>query len=471
MFLGLVDWSFIITVGVILLGTLLGSYLRAARKDRCLEDFDGFHVTVEKKDNRVIWGTMHLHPTGFELIYRSDVQDDQHLETSYILYRDEFQDLQAIYRYERELSEDKRQQRARDLQRSFHPGIVRRLLRGLRNFLNTATDSLAEVVGLMIGRVRKPAAHLITETSETYLKDIGKNIIGYAGTSYDSLLEHYVGTRVVVEMVEDDEVHEHVGVLKDYSADFLEVLDVYYPLPQQIRLQDDVHCDVVEQVEVSLEERQLRVSNHGHQPVFVERISLGDQDKQLDAIVAGGEQITLHVDRLHPETMLHLRVACRLDMIVPRSHALIRHRAERYDPDTIFDIGLAIVRRQGDAKEVERLRQVLRYTPHDAMSAAKLGELLFTQGEMQEAVKWLGRAYEYRRYLPDNGNRVSQNLRLLQRRAGNAGRSIGANGSEALTVAALSAASAALKAADSRDPAFQIAISEPSAAADHEIAQ
>ena len=78
-------------------------------------------------------------------------------------------------------------------------------------------------------------------------------------------------------------------------------------------------------------------------------------------------------------------MASRLDMIVPRRQALIRHRAERYNPDTIFDVGLSLVRRQSDQREIERLRKVLTYSPWDVISAAKLGEMLMRYGEFAEA--------------------------------------------------------------------------------------
>ncbi|MEA3335117.1 MAG: hypothetical protein U9R25_04355 [Chloroflexota bacterium] len=413
---GLVDWSFIVTLVVILLATLVGSYIRSNHRDRCLKDFDGFHITVERKDNRVMWGEMDLYPTGFELIYRSDVLDDKHLETSYIFYKDEYQDLQAIYRYARNLTEEKRKQRAKDLQRSFHPGIGRRLWRSTRNFLSTASDSLSEGLGVVIGRTRKPATTMISETSEVYLKDMSRSLIGYVGTSYDTLLEAYVGSRVVMEVVEDNEIHEHVGVLKEYSANFLELLDVFFPLPQKVAVGSDAHSDVINQVHVTAADQQIRVRNDGLHPVYVDRISLGDVEKPMDAIVAGGEEIILNVEHSEQKTTLHLRVACRLDMILPRSHALIRHRAERYDPDTIFDIGLSLVRREGDEKEITRLQQVLRYSPHDAISAAHLGELFYRSGQLVNAEKWLAVAQRYRHHLPDNGNRVDQNLRMLHRR-------------------------------------------------------
>ncbi len=414
---GLVDWSFIFTILVIMGGALVGSYLRSSHRDRVLLDFDGFHVTVETKSGRLMWGTIKLYPTGFELVYRSDVlDDDRHVETSYIFYKDEYPDIQAIYRYARDLNEEDQKKRAQSIERSFHPGLIRRALRSLRNFMSTATDSLTEALGMVLGRARKPAAKLMTDTSETYLKGMGKDIIGYVGTSYDPLLEDYVGTRVVMELVEHDEIHEHVGVMKEYSSEFLEMLDVYYPWPQKVTLKEQARTSVAERVDIEYREKEVFVENTGDQPLYLERLAVGEESTELDAILGSGEQIVFPADGKAGEVELHLRVASRLDVIVPRRHALIRHRAERYIPDTIFDIGRALVRRQGDEMEIEQLRQVLRYAPEDAIAAAKLGEQLFRQGDFVEAQKWLALAQERCYLLPDRGNRVAQNLRMLQRK-------------------------------------------------------
>lgn len=411
----LVDWSFIITLAVIILATLIGAYLRSAHKDRCLRDFDGYHITVERKNNRVIWGDMHLQATGFEMIYRSDVQDDDHMETSYVLYKDEYDEIQAIYRYARDLTEELQKQRARSVAKSLHPGIFRRSTRGLRNFLSTASDSFSEALTLTLGRVRRRGAALMNDTSQTYIRGIGKDVIGYVGTSYDALLEKFVGTRVVVEVVEDNEVHEHVGMLKEYSADFLEVLDVYYPLPREVRLNGQDNHQIADRIAITFEEGHLRVHNMNDQPQYLERVIVAGQEMPLNAIVAGGEEVAIKIEGDNPPIMLHMRVALRLDMIVPRAHAMIRHRAERYDPATIFDVGLSLVRRDHDEREILRLRQALRYAPQDAISAAKLGELLMQQSEFIEAEHWLLEAKERAHRLPDQGNRVAQNLRRVQR--------------------------------------------------------
>lgn len=413
---GLVDWSFIITLGVIVLATLVGAWLRARHKDRCLTDFDGYHLTVERKNNRVIWGDMRLQPTGFELVYRSDVQDEGHMETSYVYYKDEYGDIQAIYRYARDLTPDLQKRRARSVERALHPGILRRTRRSLRNFLSTAADSFSEALTMTLGRVRRKGAALMNDTSQSYLRGISKDVIGYVGTSFDPLLERFVGTRVVVEVVEDEEIHEHAGMLKEYSAEFLEILDVYYPLPQEVKLSGKTDYQIADKVTITLEDKQLRIHNLADQPQYLERIEVGEQTTELNAILTGGEEIIVQIAAEGQEIALHMRIASRLDMIVPRAHALIRHRAERYNPDSIFDVGLALVKRENEEREIERLRQSLRYAPQDAISAAKLGELLLHTGEYREARHWLLEAQERCYRLPDRGNRVAQNLRQLERR-------------------------------------------------------
>ncbi len=412
---GLVDWSFIITLGVIVLTTLVGAYLRSRRRDRCLADFHGYHITVERKDNRIIWGDMHLQPTGFEMVYRSDVQDEDHMEASYVYYKDEYSDIQAIYRYARDLTPDLQERRARSVEKSLHPGILRRIRRSLRNFLSIATDAFSEALTMSLGRVRRKGAALITDTSQTYLRGISKDLIGYVGTSFDPLLEKFVGTRVVVEVVEDESIHEHAGMLKEYSADFLEVLDVYYPLPQEVKLSGQTGYQIADKVTIEVEDKQLRIHNLADQPQYLERIEVGKQVTELNAILTGGEQIVVQTAADGQEVILHMRIASRLDMIVPRAHALIRHRAERYNPDSIFDVGLALVRRDNEEREIEQLRQALRYSPQDAISAAKLGELLLHTGEYRESNYWLLEAQERNYRLPDGGNRVAQNLRHVER--------------------------------------------------------
>jgi len=230
------DTTFLITMLIVMAGVLLGGYLNGRSKDRGLATFEGYEITLERLDGRLIWGKMSLETTGIELQYAADVQDEHHVETSYILYREEFPQIQAIYRYVDEMDRTRWERRQQEMDWTYHPGFWQRLRRRSRNFLNMASESLGKAIGVIIGQVRAPAGRYITDASAGYLDEIGKNIIGYVGTKYDPLLERYVGTQVVVEVTEDNVVYEHVGVLKDYTAEFLEMLDVHYPNQAAFRL-------------------------------------------------------------------------------------------------------------------------------------------------------------------------------------------------------------------------------------------
>jgi hypothetical protein len=151
----MIDLSLIITIGVIFSFSLVGAYLRSRARDRCLKSWEGFHATLERTSGKLIWGVMHIAPAGMELSYLDSVQDEKHLESSYLLYTSEYGEIQALNRYVEQLSEWGQKRRARDIERSFHPGPMRRFRRSAQNFLGTATDSGNEVFGLVLGRVQK----------------------------------------------------------------------------------------------------------------------------------------------------------------------------------------------------------------------------------------------------------------------------------------------------------------------------
>src|SRR5690606_31423428 len=150
------DVSLLATVGLIFLVTLVGAYLRSSRCDPCLKSFEGYHVTVERSNGTIVWGVMHLESTGLELAYKDTVQDADHVESSYVLYASEFGDIQALYRYVDELDEEDKQRRERDLRRFFHPGSLERLGRSTQHCFSLANETMSEVLGTIMGRLKKP---------------------------------------------------------------------------------------------------------------------------------------------------------------------------------------------------------------------------------------------------------------------------------------------------------------------------
>ena len=322
------DLSFFISIGLIFLLALVGAYLRSMVRDRCLKSWDGFHITVERADGKVIWGVMRLEPTGMEFSYLDTIQDEKHIESTFLIYNSEYKNIQAIYRYADKLSEWGKKQRAGISQQSFHPGPLRRLGRKVRNFMSTATDSLNEVMGVVLGRVQKSGSRYLTGESTAALGKLGGQVIGHAGSMYDPLLEHYVGRRVVIELAEGDEIHEHVGILKNYSADFIEILEVQYPQRQALALKPDGAFES-ERLVVFGRNGGLEVSNHDSWPILIVSLTAGDREEPVNAVVDSGETIMLHPEtRSLGDARLHIQLVRELDMILPRNRCVVRHRAE-----------------------------------------------------------------------------------------------------------------------------------------------
>ena len=408
------DSTFLITMLIILIGVTIGGYLNGKRKDRGLAAFEGYEVTLERLDGRLVWGKMSLETTGIELQYAADVQDEQHIETSYVLYKDEFPQIQAIYRYCDEMNGEQWEQREREIERAFHPGFWQRFRRRSRNFMNLASESLSQAIGIIVGQVRPKAGRYITDASASYLGDLGKNIVGYVGTKYDPLLERYVGTQVVVEVTEGDTVYEHVGILKDYTADFLVILDVHYPNQSAFRLKGQQASLENKSLRLVREGDSLTVRNVGEDSLFLQTLTAGDQSQPINAVLDKDDELVLHLPAgvASADVELAAKVIRHLDWILPRSHALIRHKAERYDPDQVFDIGF-VLRLDRHAQEEQPLRRLLEADPDDAPSAVALGQVLFQQGKLEEAEDWFCYALSRRERLPDGGKLAERQLRYI----------------------------------------------------------
>jgi hypothetical protein len=422
----MIDLSLIITIGVIFLLSLTAAYLRSKTRDRCLKSWEGFHVTLERSSGKLVWGVLHVASTGMELTYEDSVQDDRHIESSYLFFASEYGDIQALYRYVEQLSDWGKKRRARDIDASFHPGPWRRLRRSTQNFLGTATDSLNEVFGLLLGRFQKTGGRYLAADGTSSIKSLSGKVLGQVGSIYDPLLERYVGNRVVIELLEGNEVHEHVGILKNYSSDFVEVLDVRYPQPHIVDLAGGARFEGQGLV-VEKRPGQLSLTNKNDWPVLVHALTLADREELINAVVDGGERIDLSVDEgAAASARLSVRVAEDLDMILPRSRCVVRHRAERYQPeelkdlieDIVFDVGKVFSSdgHSGHDNREARLRQELRDDPKNAVAAANLGFLLIQNDNLAEAEKWLRQALRFEYSLPDGGRRARMQLREIERR-------------------------------------------------------
>lgn len=421
------DLSLFVTIGLIFVVTSLVGYLRSRITDRCLRSFDGFTITLQKADGKRVWGSMDLCSGGMEFTFPKREGSDA-TKTSYLLYAAEYKQVQAMLRYADRLTEAERSRRDADIARSFHPDAVRRLTRRLRNFLGSATDSLRDVLALVMGRVQKMQDRYVAAEGADTLTKLGGTVLTEVSSAHDPLLERHVGQRVVVEVIEGDELHEHAGIFKEYSAMFLHLLDVEYPDTWSLEV-GPAGTATSGSVVATLDASALKVANGGGRPVLVLAIEEGDTERDVDALVEAGGSVTLPI--AEPGRMrLRLQTVRDVDMIVPRSRATVRHRAERpgddAEPestwDVVFDLGTLIRRRADDEQAEARLRRDLEADPAAAGAAAALGAALLKREDFAEAGRWLRVAYNGRESLPDGGRRVRMQLRELARRLAQRGR-------------------------------------------------
>ena len=86
-----------------------------------------------------------------------------------------------------------------------------------------------EVVNMLISQAKKatPVGGML-KTQDKYVSQMKQELMGAVGASYEPLLEKYIGHKVVIQMIKGEKVVEYSGVLKEYTAEFVELMDVNY---------------------------------------------------------------------------------------------------------------------------------------------------------------------------------------------------------------------------------------------------
>ena len=229
------DIATAITIIFIILAAGVGAFIRKRSRDKCLRDFEQNMVTLEDTAGKKIWGKLRVENTGLEFVYPQKQKDpDGHEEASYILYKYEYPRIGAVARFHDELSDRNKKGREKELKRTYHPGFWRRLKRRVLNVFRTVRDSVVEIVNLLISQAKKvtPAGKVLT-SQDKYVTQMKQELMGSVGTSYEPLLERYIGHKVVLELLKGDKVFEYCGVLKEYTAEFIEIMDVDYRINQE----------------------------------------------------------------------------------------------------------------------------------------------------------------------------------------------------------------------------------------------
>jgi len=329
----LAEFAFPITIVFVVGAGFVGSLISGRARDRCLKGFHGFFVTLETSRGKKVWGRLHVSPTGLELSYLDDYYDGDHIETSFILYKEEFPGkLFLLSRNYDDLSEQEQKKRLAILDKSYKPSFFRRTRRRLTNTVSTVKDSLTKALNMLLGQAKKRGgmAGAVLSTQEKEASVLGHMVVGYVGTSYEPLLERRVGSKIVVEITRGDETTEHVGVLKEYSSDFLEIMDIVFTDRDVVRVEQGKTVERQRGVICSLDAGTLKVRNEGTAPFTVDKIVASDE------IPAGvelgpGEEHQWALSSADQPVEVDYVSERHADIVVPRAHAIVRHQSERVE--------------------------------------------------------------------------------------------------------------------------------------------
>jgi len=223
-----------ITILFIIFAAAVGAFIRKRSRDKCLRDFEQNMVTLEDTAGKTIWGKLRVENTGLEFVYPEKQKDeDGHDEASYILYKYEYPKIGVVVRFHDELSDENKKAREKELEKTYHPDWDRRLKRKMLNVVRTVRDSVVEIVNLLISQAKKatPAGKVLT-SQDKYVSQMKQELMGSVGASFEPLLERYIGHKVVLEMIKGDKIFEYCGVLKEYTAEFIEIMDINYKIKE-----------------------------------------------------------------------------------------------------------------------------------------------------------------------------------------------------------------------------------------------
>ncbi|MFH1414498.1 MAG: hypothetical protein ABIH89_00205 [Elusimicrobiota bacterium] len=220
--------SFTLTVLTIVAFTLITAFIRGRIKDKCLKDCINKNITYEDITGKRVWGRFSVETTGFELTYKELRKDsDGHFEKSFILYKSEYPNLRYLISYLDDLDVPELKKREKMLKKTYHPGFFKRVIRKITNMFKTIRDSMVEIINLFLGQAKKKTVMgRFSGTQDKYLSKVKDEYIGSVSNAYEPLLEKHIGHKVVLEILENDILNEYCGILKDYSAEFIEIIDV-----------------------------------------------------------------------------------------------------------------------------------------------------------------------------------------------------------------------------------------------------
>jgi hypothetical protein len=360
---------FYLTLLAIFVTAIITTVLAKWARDKCLKFFNGYHVTLERSRGQTSWGKLKVFSSGIEIVYDHPYVDPfGRRKTSFLFYAQETeQQLLSMLRYHDELDETSQKRRQKQVHRTFNPGWLRRIWRGVRNLFNTLRDAFNAAIGAVVGQYQRmnPANAVIAAQGQS-VTQIGQTLLGRFANAYEPLLEQYIGQPVILDVADPINPNhasvQYAGYLADYTQQFVAIFNVEHKTAQEIVLQmPDIEkgdslpplpgppmpgapkivlppaLKVEHDLEIRIDGYRFKILNARHEAVVVRRMEReGFEPFQFGMVIPPGGQLDLPARDARGAKLIIEIIRC-LDVVAPRRYATVRHAGEMVERPGFFD--------------------------------------------------------------------------------------------------------------------------------------
>lgn len=352
---------FYVTLLIIFLSAIIGAVAAKWTRDKCLKLLNGYHVTLERSRGQTLGGVLKVFSAGIEVVYDHPFIDPRgRKKTSYLIYGQELdQHMLSLLRYHGEMSDAQQKQRDHQIRRTFNPGPLRRMWRGVRNLVNTLRDAFNATIGAVVMQYQRvnPASAAILSTQGNSVTQLGQTLLGRFANAYEPLLEQYIGQPVILDVADpinpNNATAEYTGYLAEYTQQFIAVFNVKHhcgdsfsvtlpdvtegaplpPLPMPpppgapaptLPPPERVEHDLA----IRVDGLRLKIQNTSHEPVVLRRLEReGFEPVALGVVVAPSATFDIPARDARGGKLICEPIRM-LDIVAPRRFATIRHAGE-----------------------------------------------------------------------------------------------------------------------------------------------
>jgi hypothetical protein len=361
---------FYVTLLFIFLTAVITTVATKWARDKCLKFFHHYHVTIERVRGQTTWGKLKVFSTGVEIVYDNPYVDHRgRRKTSYLLYQQELdQQLLSVLRYHDELDEKAQAARKAQIHRTFNPGPLRRMWRGVRNLVNTLRDAFNAAIGAVVGQYQRlnPSSNVLASQGQS-VTQIGQTLLGkFAANAYEPLLEQHIGQPVILDVVDpinpNNATVQYAGYLADYTGQFIAVFNVEHPTDEQITivLPDAESGDALpplpgppplgapapvlpppvkseKGLAVRMDGPRVKIMNTRPDPVVVRCLERpGFEPLEFGVVLPSSATLDLPARDARGGT-LHVQSIRCVDVVAPRKFAIVRHAGKLVERRGLVD--------------------------------------------------------------------------------------------------------------------------------------